>query len=251
MSVLPRPPRERDVKFPPLIEGRLVRRYKRFLADIELNDGRQVTAHCPNTGSMMHCADPGSRVWLRDVASPGRKLAYRWELVEVDGRYLACINTGLANRLVQEAIEAGRIPELAGYPELRSERPYGSERSRIDLLLSGDDRADCFIEVKNVTLLQDDGWGAFPDAVSERGQKHLRELIQVVRDGARGVLFFNVAHGGIRRVRPAWQIDPRYGEILALALESGVEVLAYGARIDSREIVLERRLPFCLQEEKG
>lgn len=239
------------MKFPPLIQGRLVRRYKRFLADIELSDGHQVTAHCPNTGSMMHCADPDSRVWLRDVASPGRKLPYRWELVEVDRRYLACINTGLANGLVREAIEAGRVPELAGYPELLTERPYGSERSRIDLLLRGGGRPDCFIEVKNVTLLQGDGWGAFPDAVSERGRKHLRELIEVVRGGARGVLFFNVPHSGIRRVMPAWQIDPKYAETLVLALESGVEVLAYGARIDSEEIVLDTRLPFSLREEKG
>ncbi|MCW8907481.1 MAG: DNA/RNA nuclease SfsA [Sedimenticola sp.] len=239
------------MRFPPLVEGRLVRRYKRFLADIELNDGRQVTAHCPNTGSMKHCADPGSRVWLRDVASPGRKLPFRWELVEVDQRYLACINTGLANRLVSEAIEADAIPELAGYTELLTERPYGREGSRIDLLLRGGDRPDCFVEVKNVTLLEEEGWGAFPDAVSERGRKHLRELMEVVQGGSRGVLFFNVAHSGIRRVIPAWHIDPKYAETLALALESGVEVLAYGARIDSREIVLESRLPFCLREEKS
>lgn len=238
------------MKFPPLIQGRLIRRYKRFLADIVLPDGREMTVHCPNTGSMKHCADAGSRVWLRDVASPARKLRFRWELVEVDNRHLACINTGLANGLVREAVEAGRIEALSGYRDLHTERPYGRERSRIDLLLQGAGRPDCFIEVKNVTLLEAEGWGMFPDAVSERGRKHLRELIGVVQEGARGVLFFNVAHTGIRRVMPAWNIDPGYAKTLVEAVEAGVEVIAYGACINNREMVLENRLPFSLWEEK-
>lgn len=239
------------MKFPPLLEGRLIRRYKRFLADIVLADGSEVTAHCPNTGSMKNCAEPGSRVWLRDVASPARKLRYRWELVEVDGRHLACINTGLANGLVKEAIEAGRIEALEGYDTLRTERPYGSERSRIDLLLQGAGKPDCYVEVKNVTLLESAGWGAFPDAVTGRGRKHLRELVEVVKQGARGVLLFNVAHTGVRRVMPAWSIDPDYAKTLAGARDAGVEVMAFGVQITRREMVLQKRLPFHLVKEDG
>ncbi len=232
------------MKLQPLIEGRLIRRYKRFLADVSLADGSEITAHCPNTGSMKNCADSGSRVWLRDVRSPHRKLAYRWELVEVEKRYLACINTGLANGLVREAIEAGRIEPLCGYRTLLTERPYGTEGSRIDLLLREPGRPDCYIEVKNVTLLQGAGWGLFPDAVTQRGSKHLRELIKVVRGGERAVLLFNAAHTGIRQVAPAWGIDPLYSEMLAEAVDAGVEVLAYGAEISPQRIELRHPLPF-------
>jgi len=234
------------VNLPDLVEGRLIRRYKRFLADVRLADGSEVVAHCPNTGSMKNCAEPGSRVWLQDVSSPKRKLRYRWELVEVAGRFLACINTGRANELVREAIVANRIEALAGYSQVQTERPYGQEGSRIDLLLSEPGLPDCFVEVKNLTLLEGEGLGTFPDAVTSRGRKHLRELMGVVASGGRGVLFFNVAHSGIDRVEPAWDIDPAYAKTLVEAVEAGVEVLAYGAEFSPGQVNLGRILPFCL-----
>jgi len=234
------------VNLPELLEGRLIRRYKRFLADVRLADGSEVTAHCPNTGSMKNCAEPGSRVWLQDVTSPKRKLGYRWELVEVAGRYLACINTGRANALVKEAIIANRIDALDGYSTVQSERPYGNEGSRIDLLLTEPGLPDCFVEVKNVTLLMDDGLGTFPDAITSRGRKHLRELMAVVEAGNRGVLLFNVAHSGVRRVEPAWDIDPGYAETLVEAVEAGVEVLAYRVEFTPGQLNLGHLLPFRL-----
>jgi sugar fermentation stimulation protein A len=229
-----------------LIEGRLLRRYKRFLADVELSDGRCVTVHCPNTGSMRNCAEPGSRVWLLDSGNPKRKYPLGWELVEVDGRHLASINTGRANALVREAIEQGRIEALAGYRSIRQEVPYGEERSRIDLVLSQGAAADAWIEIKNVTLLEADGWGSFPDAVTLRGQKHLRELMLLARQSVRAVLLFCVPHGGIERVRPADAIDPAYGRLLREAQDKGVELLAWGATPTPEELVLNRRLEIVL-----
>lgn len=234
------------MNLPDLVEGRLIRRYKRFLADVRLADGSEVVAHCPNTGSMKNCAEPGSRVWLQDVNSPKRKLRYRWELVEVAGRFLACINTGRANELVREAIVANRIPALTGYSRIQTERPYGKEGSRIDLLLSGPGLPDCFVEVKNLTLLEGDGLGTFPDAVTSRGRKHLRELMGVVASGGRAVLFFNVAHSGIERVEPAWSIDPEYAETLVAAVEAGVEVMAYRVEFSPGQLNLECPLSFRL-----
>ncbi|UTW10907.1 DNA/RNA nuclease SfsA [Marinobacterium rhizophilum] len=234
------------MEFAGLIEGRLVRRYKRFLADVELPDGRQVTAHCPNTGSMRNCAEPGSRVWLLDSGNASRKYPLGWELVEVEGRHLACINTGRANALVREAIEQGRIGELAGYGCIRQEVPYGEERSRIDLVLSQGKVPDAWVEIKNLTLLEAGGWGSFPDAVTLRGQKHLRELMLLAQQGVRAVLLFCVPHGGIERVRPADAIDPAYGRLLREARGSGVELLAYGATPTPRELVLNRRLDIVL-----
>ncbi len=227
-----------------LLPGRLLRRYKRFLADVELDNGKIVTAHCPNTGSMLNCCDPGGRVWLLDSDNTKRKLRYTWELVEVEGRYLACINTNRANRLVKEAILDCKIEELTGYDELLAERPYGRENSRIDFLLKKDGMADCYVEVKNVTLLAEDGMGRFPDAVTERGQRHLRELMAVVDGGGRAVLFFNVAHTGIQHVEPAWNIDKDYSTTLLEALDHGVEILAYGSSISTDSIAIDKRLDF-------
>jgi sugar fermentation stimulation protein A len=235
------------MNYPELIPGRLIKRYKRFLADVELESGEIVTAHCPNTGSMRNCCDPGSRVWLLDSDNPKRKLRYTWELVEVEGQYLACINTNRANHLVKEAILDCRIPELAGYDELLTERPYGAENSRIDLLLKREGTADCYVEVKNVTLLTEGGVGFFPDAVTARGQKHLRELISVVEEGNRAVLLFNVAHTGIQRIAPAWDIDFKYSSILQQAIELGVEVLAYRAAISPESITVYERIEFSVE----
>ncbi|WP_210398111.1 DNA/RNA nuclease SfsA [Motiliproteus sediminis] len=230
---------------PPLQTARLIRRYKRFLADVQLPSGHETTLHCPNTGSMRGCAEPGSRVWYSDSANPKRKYPCSWELVEVQGRYLACINTQRANGLVEEALLAGILPELAGYPRLRREVGYGRENSRIDLLLEGDSER-CFVEVKNVTLLEDDGIGYFPDAVTVRGAKHLRELVAAVASGDRAALVFCVAHTGICEVRPADHLDPAYGQALRAAVKAGVELYALGAHIDPVGIALQQRLPVVI-----
>lgn len=228
------------MKLPPLIPGRLIKRYKRFLADIELADGSLVTAHCPNSGSMLGCNLPGSPVMLSVSPNPNRKLAHTWELVQVDG-YWVGLNTMLPNRLAEEAILDGTIAELQGYPRLRREVPYGSERSRIDILLEGD-QGRCFVEVKNVTLVEH-GRALFPDAVTERGQKHLRELMEVVRNGERGVILFTVQRGDGSAVAPADAIDPAYGRLLRQAVAQGVEALAYRALVAPHEIRLTQSLP--------
>lgn len=228
----------------PLLPARLIRRYKRFLADVEFDDGRITTVHTPNTGSMLGCQTPGSRVWLREVATPGRKYPLSWELVEVKGATLVGLNTALPPRLVQEAIEGGRVGELQGYSNIRREVPYGQERSRIDLLLEGEgDRAPCYVEVKNVTAAVDGGIALFPDAVSDRASKHLRELMAVAGAGDRAAIFFVVQRGDVTEVRPADEIDVKYGETLRAAREAGVELIAYRARVTTREIVLDQRLP--------
>lgn len=233
------------MRFPsPLVEGRLVRRYKRFFVDVDLPAGGRVTAHCPNTGSLLGCAEPGLRVWLSEAGGPGRKLAYRWDLVEVEAGTLVGVNTGLANRLVHEAIGKGVIPELAGYDEMRGEVRFGTEGSRVDLFLS---RANgwerCFVEVKNVTAAVRGGVALFPDAVSARGSKHLRELMGVAAGGDRAVLLFCVQRGDAHEVRPADAIDPVYGKTLRAAAAAGVETLAYRARVSLSGIDLAERLP--------
>jgi sugar fermentation stimulation protein A len=227
------------LRLPALYPGTLVKRYKRFLADIVLEDGTTVTVHCPNSGSMRGCADPGSRVYISRSSNPGRKFPFTWELVESDG-FWAGINTGLPNRLVREAIENGTAAELQGYDSIRSEVPYG-EHSRIDLLLESPGQR-CFVEVKNVTLVENVR-ALFPDAVTTRGQKHLNELMRVVREGDRGVIFFTVQRGDGTSVSPADSIDPEYGRLLRLAIKNGVEALAYRALVTPQEIVLTERLP--------
>ncbi len=231
------------MKLPPLIPGRLIKRYKRFLADIELPDGSTITAHCPNSGSMLGCNLPGSPVMLSISSNPNRKLTHTWELVQF-GEYWIGLNTMLPNRLAEEAILDGTITELNGYRTLRREVPYGSERSRIDLLLEGD-KGRCYVEVKNVTLVEG-GMALFPDAVTERGQKHLRELMEVVRNGNRGVILFTVQRGDGSTVAPADRIDPEYGRLLREAVKNGVEALAYRAEVQPEEIRLTGRLEVVL-----
>lgn len=223
----------------PLYPGKLIQRYKRFLADVELTDGSVVTAHCPNSGSMKGCNAPGSPVFLSRSDKPGRKLAYTWELVQADG-FWAGINTGLPNRLVREAIENGTIAELQGYTSIRPEVKYGTN-SRIDLLLERNGER-CYVEVKNVTLVEGE-MALFPDAVTVRGQKHLRELMKVVRQGDRGVIFFVVQRGDGQAVAPADDIDPEYGRLLRLSVQNGVEAFAYQALVTPEEIRLTHRLP--------
>lgn len=231
--------------FEPVLKGGvLLRRYKRFLADIVLDTGETITAHTPNTGSMLGCAVPGSRVWLSHSANPGRKYAHSWELVEVAPGVTVGINTHLPNRLVQEGIEQGRIPELQGYAKLRREVRYGEEGSRIDLLLSDHARhPDAFVEVKNVTAAVEAGIALFPDAVSARGSKHLRELANQAERGQRAVILFCVQRCDVHEVRPADAIDPLYGETLRKALERGVEALAYQVRVSPEGAELLQRLP--------
>lgn len=219
-----------------------MRRYKRFLADVQLADGSEVTVHCPNSGSMMGCAEPGSTVLLSRSANLARKYPFTWELVKVGTTWVG-INTGRPNSLVREAVCEGTVPELAGYDTIRPEVRYG-KNSRIDLLLSGP-AGLCYVEVKNVTLV-DGETARFPDAVTKRGQKHLLELVQVVREGGRGVIFFVVQRGDARRVEPADGIDPEYGRLLRRAVEQGVEALAYQARVEPEGIRLAKRLPILL-----
>lgn len=210
---------------PPFEQGKLLRRYKRFLADVLLDDGTEITIHCPNTGSMRNCLFPGERVWFSTSDNPKRKYAHTWEQAASDEGHIIGINTGRANALAAEAIEAGVISELTGYDRLRREVKYGSENSRIDLLLESEDKPACYIEVKSCTLLEQ-GQGYFPDAVTTRGQKHLRELMEMVKQGHRAVLLFVVQHTGITTVAAARHIDPEYAELLTQAHQAGVEILA-------------------------
>jgi sugar fermentation stimulation protein A len=230
------------MQFPqPLLPGRLIRRYKRFLADVELEDGRQVTAHTPNTGSMKGCCDPGSPVWLKESGISSRKYPLSWELVETLEGTLVGINTGLSNSLVEEGIRNGTVAELANYETIRREVRYGLENSRIDLLLESAGPR-CYAEVKNVTLAENQ-IAFFPDAVSARGSKHLRELAEIVRQGNRGVILFCVQRADVRVVRPADHIDMEYGKLLREAVAVGVEALAYRASVSIEGICLEKPLP--------
>ena len=218
------------MKFPTaLVRGRLIKRYKRFLSDIELEDGTLVTAHCANPGSMLGLNEPGSEVWLSLSDNPKRKLKYSWELLHVDGG-LVGINTALPNRLVEEAINAGAIAELAGYDDLRREVRYG-KNSRIDLLLSGEGRRKCYVEVKNVHLMRDSGLAEFPDSVTARGAKHLVELGDMVDAGHRAVMFYLVQRSDCSRFAIAGDIDPTYLNGLAEARSRGVECLCYDCAI--------------------
>jgi len=225
-----------------LIAGKLIKRYKRFLADVELANGDIITAHTANTGSMQGCAKPGSRVWLKDSGNPKRKYPLSWELVEVLPTVIVGINTSLPNKLVREAIEDGIISELQGYTHIRPEVPYGNEKSRIDLLLQDEAGKHCYVEIKNVTLVEK-GTAFFPDAVSKRGTKHLRELIEMRKQGHRSVIFYCVQRKDAEQLRPADKIDPEYGQTLRLAIQSGVEALAYRAVISTEEVYLATRLP--------
>lgn len=223
------------MRFPDrLIRGILIRRYKRFLADVRLPDGRIVTAHCTNTGSMLGCNQPGSTVYLSSCDREGRRLPFTWEMVKV-GRTWVGINTLHPNRLVAESVENGVIRELRGYHTIRRE-VVTARGCRLDLRLEGHD-GYCFVEVKNVTLALA-GAAAFPDAVTERGTKHLKELMRLRRNGHRAAVVFVIQRGDCRYFRPADEIDAEYGRWLRRAINSGVEALPYAARVSAREVVL-------------
>ena len=224
------------MNLPPVIFGTLIKRYKRFLADVELEDGSVITAHCPNTGRMTTCAEPGWRVALSDSNNPKRKYRYTWELVH-NGDCWICVNTGRANQIAFEAVSKGWIPELVGYDQVIREQKFGN--SRFDLLLKKGDEL-CYVEVKNVTLLADDGTYAFPDAVTERGRKHLNELIDVVKAGYRAAMLFVIPRSDGTTFRAAHEIDPKYAEALKMALSRGVEAYAWGAAVSPEQITLTK-----------
>lgn len=231
------------MEFGKLVQGRLLRRYKRFLADVELPGGEVITAHCPNTGAMTGCMPEGAPVWLSVSDSKTRKYRHTWELVDTPAG-MACIHSALANKVVREGFERGRVRGFGEYPGIRSEVKYG-EKSRADLLLEGEP-GRVFVEVKCVTLCRQEGWGAFPDAVSERGRKHIRELQAVLDGQTRALLLFCVFHSGVQRVCTAGDIDPRYREALAEAMDAGLEVQAYATDVTTRGLSLARPLPFSL-----
>ena len=227
---------------PALEEGRLIRRYKRFLADIETVHGELLTIHCPNTGSMLNCMAEGARVWFSRSSDPKRKLPGTWEIGETPQGRLFCVNTARANALVEEALRAGVITELNGFTGLKREVAYGQENSRIDFRLDYPE-GPAYVEVKSVTLGFDGtAVAAFPDAVTQRGAKHLRELAHLARDGIRAVQLYCVCLTGIEAVRPAQEIDAAYAQALREAIECGVEVLAYGVRLSHAEMLVDRRL---------
>ncbi len=224
----------------PLVPGRLVRRYKRFLADVILDGGEEITAHCANSGSMLSLARPGGRVWLQKSDDPKRKLAWSWKLEEIDGA-LVCIDTGHPNAIVAEAIAAGHIPALAGFATLRREVKYG-KNSRIDILLEDPDKGRAYVEVKNVTLMREPGLAEFPDAVTSRGAKHLEELADMVADGHRAVMVYLVNRPDCDRFTLAADIDPTYAKGFAEARARGVEVMAWATRVTTEEVVVEREI---------
>lgn len=228
----------------PLQAAKLIKRYKRFLADVELPNGEVKTMHCANTGAMTGCAEPGSTVWYSTSDNPKRKYPNSWELTKTKEGHWICVNTARANRLVEEAINKKAITELQGYSSLRTEVKYGSENSRIDILLSDEDKPSCYIEVKSVTLLEENGQGFFPDAVTTRGQKHLRELMEVAQRGERAVLFYAILHSGIEKVSAAHHIDPDYHQLIKEAEQAGVEIICYKAVLDQNELYLDNCIEF-------
>lgn len=232
-----------------LREAIFLRRYKRFLADVQLADGEVITVHCPNTGAMTNCLVPNSPCWISESANPRRKYPFTWEIATTPCGHKAGINTARANAMVEQAIKRGRVRQLRGYEKIVREVRYGAGASRIDFKLAAHpDRPgqDCFVEVKSVTYGFADGRGLFPDAVSDRASRHLRELISIAAEGHRAVLFFCVQHSGIDWVEAAHEIDPVYGETLEAAVAAGVEVLAYRASLAPQRIELEREIPFRL-----
>ncbi len=226
-----------------LIPGRLIRRYKRFPADVELDSGNAVTAHCPNSGSMKACCEPGRPVYLSCHDDPKRKLKYTWELIRMPDS-LTGVNTLVPNRLVFESLKAGMVKELQGYDTIRREVSVGTH-SRLDLVLKKGDKEQCFVEIKNCTLVED-GIASFPDAVTSRGLKHLAELQKLAGSGNRCVMFFLVQRSDARLFRPADSIDPAYGRGLREAVRKGVEMLVYDVRIDLEAIMLNNKIAYVL-----
>ena len=230
----------------PLIPGRLIKRYKRFLADIMLDSGEEITAHCANPGAMLGLTRPGNRVLLSKSSNPARKLAYSWEIVETDfgrGPEMVGINTGHPNAIVSEAISAGFFADLAGYTGLRREVKYG-KNSRVDILLTGEKLADCYVEIKNVHMMRTPGLAEFPDSVTARGAKHLAELGDMVAAGHRAVMIYLIQMDA-DRFALAGDIDKTYAAAFDVARQRGVEALAACCRVDANGIAIARLTPFA------
>ncbi len=228
----------------PLLKGTLTQRYKRFLADVVLEDGRAVTGTCPNTGSMLGLTTPGSAVWLSTSDSPTRKYRHTWEMIEAGpGKTptLVGINTGHPNAIVSEAIAAGKVAELTGYKDLRREVKYG-ENSRIDILLGDPSKGCCYVEIKNVHLMRKAGLAEFPDSKTERGVKHLVELGKMVAAGHRAVMVFLIQRSDAKLFDVAGDIDPAYASAFTKAAAAGVEMLAYRCKLTEHEIKLDKRV---------
>jgi sugar fermentation stimulation protein A len=225
----------------PLVRGRLARRYKRFLADVILDDGSEVTAHCPNPGAMLGLAEPGAAIWL-EPAPPGRKLAFGWRLVELEDGHLAGIDTGVPNRVVAEALAEARVPGLAAYRTIRPEVRYG-ERSRVDFLLSAPGLPDAYVEVKNVHLRRGRSIAEFPDCVTARGARHLRELAAMVAAGHRAITLYVVQRTDCTALRLAADLDPGYAAAFAAARAAGVEAAAHATTIDRTGVRLAEPIP--------
>ncbi|MEM7723314.1 MAG: DNA/RNA nuclease SfsA [Pseudomonadota bacterium] len=226
----------------PLVPATLLRRYNRFLADIRLEDGSEVVAHCPNPGSMMGLKEPGLRIWVEPNDDPKKKLNYGWRLVELPGGHWAGIDAGLPNKIVGEALTGGLVPELAAYSTIRPEQKYG-ERSRIDFLLQGGGMPDAYVEVKNVHLRRDGDWAEFPDSVTARGTKHLGELQKIAAGGSRAVMLYLVQRTDCSRFRLAPDLDPAYARAFDAARAGGVEMLCYGTEIGPDGITLAQAIP--------
>ncbi|WP_443091580.1 DNA/RNA nuclease SfsA [Basfia succiniciproducens] len=237
------------MRLPPLQAAKFIRRYKRFMADVELANGNILTIHCANTGAMTGCAEKGDTVWYSDSKSTTRKYPCSWELTELSNGNLVCINTHRSNQLVQEALQNKVIKELAGYSEIYPEVKYGEENSRIDFLLKGEGLPDCYVEVKSITLVKNN-IGMFPDAVTTRGQKHVRELLAMKKRGHRAVVLFAGLHNGFDCFKTAEYIDPDYDKLLRQAIKEGVEVYAYAGKFDKIQEIptalsLTEVVPLC------
>lgn len=222
-----------------LTHGQLIKRYKRFLADVNLDDGSEVTAHCTNSGSMKTCLEPGAEVYLNPVNDPKRKTKFTWEMIKINGQWVG-INTNHPNLLAYEAIRSGQVPALKGYDEVKREVKF--QDSRFDVMAKND-KETCFIEVKNVTM-KDGEFALFPDAKTERGRKHLETLIRVKEEGMRAVMFYVVQRMDVSKAGPATEIDPNYANTLRKAMNSGVEVIAMQAHVSPEGINLIKELPF-------
>lgn len=234
------------MQFSPALQAAiLIKRYKRFLADVLTPDGETLTLHCPNTGAMTGCATPGDTVWYSTSPNLKRKYPHTWELTQTQQGAWICVNTLRANALVKEALLAQTLPPFTGYSALKSEVKYGAEGSRIDVMLQAEDRRNCYIEVKSVTLAEQRN-GFFPDAVTLRGQKHLRELMGVAANGERAVILFAVLHSAVEHFSPARHIDEQYAQLLNDAHRQGVEILAYKAELSAKNMTLRFPLPFAL-----
>lgn len=235
------------MRFPtPLVPARLIRRYKRFLADVVLEDsGREVVAHCPNPGAMLGLDEPGMRVWLEPNDDPRKKLKYGWRLAELEDGHLAGIDTGVPNRVVREALEARRVPGLGAYDSVRAEVKYG-QKSRVDFLLSGAGQRDVYVEVKNAHLRRTGDLAEFPDCVTDRGARHLEELAGMVAEGHRAVMLYLVQRTDCGRFSLARDLDPAYGAAFDKARAAGVEAMVFGTEITNESVSLGPAMPFVL-----